>query len=361
MKLEFKKNLFSIQPYIPGKPIEEVKRELGLKEVIKLASNENPYGPSPEVLRALKREIPNLNRYPDGGCFHLRKALARRLNVDSKRIIFGNGSDEIICLAVRALVRPRDEVIVAQPSFLIYTLASRVEGAQVRTVPLKGFYYDLKKMAALVNSRTKIIFIGNPDNPAGTYVTESQVREFLKLVPPRVLVFFDEAYFEYVQSADYPDTLALQKKYSNVLTTRTFSKMYALAGLRVGYGIGHPEVIDALNRLREPFNVNSLAQAAAVACLKDMGFYRRTAKLFTEEREYLFQSLRQMRLAFVPSVTNFILIKVAGDSSRVAGRLLRQGVIVRDMKSWGLKKYIRVTIGTHAENQKFIQELGEIL
>ncbi len=354
--------IYKIKPYVPGKPIDEVRRELGLKSVIKLASNENPYPPSPKVLAAMTKAAREVNRYPDGGCFLLRRTLARKLNIDDDQLIFGNGSDEIIVLAVKAFAAKGDDVIIAKPSFLIYEIASTLSGARLHQVPLKDFRYDLEAMKAKVNARTKIIFIGNPDNPAGTYITQRQAEDFLRSVPKSTLVFFDEAYFEYVQAKDYPDTLSLMKKYPNVMTTRTFSKMYGLAGLRIGYGIASREIIDILNRLREPFNVNSMAQAAAVAVLGDEAYYRKIAKEVNEQRQYLYRSLERMDIAYEVSFTNFILVNVGGDSSQVAGVLcLKKGVIIRDMAVWGLKGYIRVSIGSASENKRFIKSLGEIL
>jgi histidinol-phosphate aminotransferase len=353
--------IYKIKPYVPGKPIDEVRRELGLKSVIKLASNENPYPPSPKALAAMNLAAREINRYPDGGCFLLRRTLARKLNVDDDQLIFGNGSDEIIVLAVKAFAAKGDDIIIAKPSFLIYEIASILSGARLHQVPLKEFRYDLQAMKAKINGRTRIIFIGNPDNPAGTYITARQTEDFLRCVPKSTLVFFDEAYFEYVQAKDYPDTLNLMKKYPNVMTTRTFSKMYGLAGLRVGYGIASREIIGILNRLREPFNVNSMAQAAAVAVLGDEAYYRNIAKEVNEQRKYLYRSLESMDIAYEKSFTNFILINVGGDSSQVTGDLLKKGVIIRDMSIWGLKGYIRVSIGNASENKRFIQTLGEIL
>lgn len=353
--------IFKIKPYVPGKPIDEVRRELGLKSVIKLASNENPYPPSPKALAAMRLAAREVNRYPDGGCFLLRRALSRKLNINEDQLIFGNGSDEIIVLAAKAFATKGDDIIIAKPSFLIYEIASTLSGARLHQVALKDFRYDLQAMKAKVNARTKIIFIGNPDNPAGTYVTARQTEDFLRSVPKSTLVFFDEAYFEYVQAKDYPDTLDLMKKYPNVMTTRTFSKMYGLAGLRVGYGIASREIIDILNRLREPFNVNSMAQAAAVAVLGDEAYYRNIAKEVIEQRQYLYRSLESMGISYEVSFTNFILVRVGGDSSRVAASLLKKGVIIRDMAAWGLKGYIRVSIGSASENKRFIKSLGEIL
>lgn len=361
MKITPKENILKVKPYIPGKPIEDVKRELGLKTVVKLASNENPYGPSPKVLRAIAGASETVNRYPDGACFYLRRELARQLSVKEDQLIFGNGSDEIIVLAVRVYVGKGDEVVIAQPSFLIYEIASLLEGATVRSVPLKDFRYDLPAMKKAVNAKTKIIFIGNPDNPAGTYVPRAQLQEFLSRIRRDIIVFIDEAYFEYVHEKDYPNGVDLLRSYSNVIVTRTFSKMYGLAGLRVGYGVADSKIIDHLNRLREPFNVNSIAQAAAIACLKDRNYYRGIAKSVEEERIYLYKSLESMGVAYEQSFTNFILIKVNGDSSIVAQKLMKRGIIIRDMKAWGLSQYIRMTIGSQKENRLFTKMLKEVL
>jgi histidinol-phosphate aminotransferase len=354
-------NIYKIKPYVPGKPINEVKRELKLKSVIKLASNENPYPPSPKAVSAMVAGAKEVNRYPDGNCFVLRRTLAGKLHINEDQLIFGNGSDEIICLAVKAFVTKGDEVIIAKPSFLIYEIASILSGAKLHQVPLKAFRYDLASMKAKVSNRTKIIFIGNPDNPAGTYVTKPQVEDFMRGLPKNILVFFDEAYFEYVEAKDYPDTIRLLKKYPNLMVTRTFSKMYGLAGLRIGYGIASPQIIDILNRLREPFNVNSLAQAAAVAALGDEAYYKKIARDVGEQRDFLYRSFEKMNVAYEKSFTNFILVHVGGDSSEAARALLKKGVIIRDMAAWGLKGYIRVSIGTASENQRFIKTLKAVL
>ena len=356
-----RRSVLGVQPYVPGKPIEEVQRELGLKEVIKLASNESPFPPSPKVIEALQKHLKNLNRYPDGACYYLRQALSRRLKVPAGQLIFGNGSDEILVMSVRAFVNEGEEVVLARPSFLIYKIASQVAGAKIREVPLKNFRYDLSGMSQAVTKKTKIIFIGNPDNPASTYVTQRDLEAFLKGVSPEVLILLDEAYFEFVREKDYPDSLGLLKIYKNLVITRTFSKMYALAGLRIGYGIARPEVIDVLERVREPFNVNSLAQAAAVACLRDSAYYQRMAGLMRGQKKYLYENLERLGLPFVESATNFILVNVKTNSSLLGRALLAKGVIIRDMNFWGLKNFIRVTVGTPAENRKFIRALQEIV
>ena len=362
-----KKTIFSVQPYMPGKPIDEVKRELGLRNVIKLASNENPYGPSPKALQALRRAAKDVNRYPDGDCFYLRQAIAKRLKVPPKQIVFGNGSDEIIVLAVRVFVNPGDEVIIADPSFLIYGIAARIAGANVKAIPLKDFSYDLEGMKRAVTGKTRIIFLGNPDNPSGKYLTQKQLEDFLSGLREDILVFIDEAYYEYVRAKDYVDSLALLKKHKNIIVTRTFSKMYGLAGLRVGYGVAGEEIIDCLNRIREPFNVNSLAQAAALACLADQPYYRTLARKIERQREVLYRGIRKLELKYVESYTNFVLIDMrqprrrrGQDASGTAKALLGEGVIVRDMSVWGLKEFIRVTIGTEAENKRFLNALTRI-
>jgi len=362
MKDYAQKYILQIKPYQPGRPIDEVKRELGLKEVVKLASNECPYGPSKKVLAAINRAAREINRYPDGGCFYLRKELARRLKVSGDQLIFGNGSDDIILMALRVFVGPEDEVIVARPSFLMYEIAALSLGAKTVGIALKDFRYDLERMTRAINARTKLIFIGNPDNPAGTYVTKNDLAAFLKAVPRRVLVFIDEAYFEFAaNNRDYPDSLALLKEYENIIVTRTFSKIYGLAGLRIGYGVAQPPVVELLNRVREPFNVNSLAQSAALAALQDSAYYRRISREIEQEKKKIYKALRKLSLAFVESATNFILIDVGQKGSPVAQRLMREGVIVRDMTAWGMDEFIRITIGSKQENQKLIKALARVL
>ena len=360
MRKRIKKTILKVKPYVGGKPIEEVKREMGLKDVIKLASNENPYGPSPKVLQAIRAAAKDLNRYPDGGCFYLRQALAKKLRVKPAQLIFGNGSDELIILAIRAFVEEGEEVVMAKPSFLVYSIASRIAGAKIRAVPLKDFRYDLAGMRRVITKKTKIVFLGNPDNPSGYYIPQKELKQFIRSLPKEVLVFIDEAYFEYVRPKDYGNSLDLLKTFKNVFLTRTFSKMYGLAGLRVGYGVGSLDLVDILNRIREPFNVNSLAQVGALACLKDQGYYRKVAQTIEKERRYVYRSLERLGVPYRESYTNFILVQV-NNGTKVARALLKKGVIVRDMAFWGLKKYIRVSIGKHLENRKFIQELEKIL
>lgn len=348
-----------IEPYVPGKPIEEVKRELGLKDVMKLASNENAFGPSPKAVSAIKQALKDLNRYPDASAFYLKKKLAKLLKVKTENIIVSNGSDEIIVLCCRAFLEPGDEVIISDPTFLIYRIAAQSQGAKIKFVPLKNMKYDLMAKKKAITKKTKIIFIANPDNPTGSFVTRKEVEAFLKGIRSDILVFFDEAYkefAEYSQGKVYPDTLRhLDRK--NVIITRSFSKAYGLAGIRIGYGVSSATIINYLERLREPFNVNSLAQAAAIAALDDKKFLRKTLKAVETGKRFICKNLDEMGLDYVKSAANFILINVKTDGQQIFKKLLKKGVIVRGMDVWGLKNYIRVTIGTMDENKKFIKEL----
>jgi histidinol-phosphate aminotransferase len=349
-----------VKPYIPGKPIEEVERELGVRGVMKLASNENALGPSPRALRAISETLRSVHRYPDGSCYYLKKALAKFLSVKEENLVMGNGSDEIITLAVKAFVNEGDEVVIAKPTFLIYEIASQLANAKIRLVPARNFRYDLKAMKDAVSSKTKMVFIANPDNPMGTYVTRDDLAEFFAGLSSDVVVFLDEAYFEFAREfPDYPNGLDYLKK-PNVVVARTFSKAYGLAGLRVGYGVSNPELAGFLERVREPFNVNLLAQVAARAALGDRAFLKKTLEYVKNEKSYLYSALRGLNLKYVESATNFVLVDVGKDSRDVFERLLKKGVIVRDMKAWGFDTCIRVTVGTRAQNMKLIKALEDI-
>jgi histidinol-phosphate aminotransferase len=362
MKRMVRKSIRNVKPYVPGKPIAEVKREMGLRNVVKLASNENPYPPSPKVLKAIQKASETVNRYPDSGCFYLRQKLAKKLKIAQDRLIFGNGSDEVIALATKVFLNETDEVIMARPSFLMYDIFSNLAGARIKSVPLTPHLdYDLTAMKKAISPKTKIIFLGNPDNPSGQYFTQRQMADFLKGIRKNILVFIDEAYYEYVDAKEYVDSIGLLKKYKNVLVTRTFSKMYGLAGLRIGYGIAHPEVISLLNRARDPFNVNAVAQAAARACLSDPSYYRKIAREVIHEREWMYDRLQTLGLDYKHSYTNFILIDLKKDAKGMTKKLMEQGVIVRNMNFCGLKNCVRVSIGRHPENKKFIKALEGIL
>jgi len=362
MGRSWKKHLDDIKPYIPGKPIEEVKREIGLSKVIKLASNENALGPSASVIKAMVKAAPSVNRYPDGGCFYLKRALSEKLSIPEDSFIFGNGSDEVILLALRAFVAAGDEVVVADPTFLIYHIASMVSGAKVRTVPLKDLKYDLKGMLKAMNGKTKAVFIANPDNPTGSYVTDGELREFIEKVPEDVLVFLDEAYYEFASGGDYPETLDLiERADRNIVIARTFSKVYSLAGLRLGYGMARREIAAVIDKVREPFNINSMAQAAAVAAIKDKKHLTKSLALVKKEKKRFYKVFDSEGLKYVPSKTNFVLVDTARDSKQVFRYLLERGVIVREMTPWNLEGYIRVTMGLPEENDMFFKILKKAL
>ncbi|MBL7069633.1 MAG: histidinol-phosphate transaminase [Candidatus Omnitrophica bacterium] len=362
MKRLSREHLSKIKTYKPGKPIEELKRELGLRDVIKLASNENALGPSSRVISGIARAVRELNRYPDSNCYYLKREVAKRFRLKPSNFIFGNGSDEVITFAMRAFLKKGEEAIIAKPTFLIYDIVAKVENVNVKHVPLKEYRYDLKSIKRAVTKKTKIIFISNPDNPTGTYVTKDEVEGLMSGLRRDIILFFDEAYYEFAKDIkDYPDTLRYLRKGRNIIITRSFSKIYSLAGLRIGYGIASEGMIESMNKVREPFNVNSLAQEAALAALKDDRFVMRTKRLVGEGKRFLYNELSLMEISYIPSVTNFILINIGRDAERVYNKLLKKGVIVRNMKAWGLDGFLRVTIGTMRENRIFIEALKEAL
>ncbi|NLY90379.1 MAG: histidinol-phosphate transaminase [Firmicutes bacterium] len=355
-----RQEILGITPYVPGKPIEEVQRELGLEQVIKLASNENPLGPSAQAVQAAVQALTEVHLYPDGNCYLLKEALAAHLGVEPAEIVVGNGCDEIIKLVAEAFFRPGDEVIVADPTFGEYAYATQLMGARLVKVKGEGLAHDLEKMAAAVTPRTKAIFICNPNNPTGTMIKRTALEEFLARIPRQVLVIIDQAYFEYVEDPVYPNGVDY-KGDGRVLTLRTFSKIYGLAGLRVGYGVGDRELIAYLNRTREPFNVNRPGQLAAVAALRDQAHVVRSLEVNREGKEQLYQGLAALGLTYIPSFANFILFATPYPASAVFQALLRKGVIVRSAEIFGLPRQIRVTIGTRQENERFLTALATVL
>lgn len=347
--------------YEPGKPIDEVARELGLdpREVVKLASNENPLGPSPRAIEAMKEAVEQAHIYPDGGGYRLRQALADKFGLDRAQVILGNGSNEIIEFVGHAFLRPGDEVITARHAFVVYKLMATLFGAGTVEVEDPEFRHDLEAMAAAVTPRTREIFIANPNNPTGTLVSEEEIDRFMERVPPEVVVIFDEAYHEFVE--DPPDTLKyIRQGRPNVLVLRTFSKIQGLAGLRIGYGLGSPELVSILQKTRQPFNANAIAQAGALAGLADEEHQARTRELTRDGRQWLESQFQRLGLTYVPSHANFILVRT-GNGSRLFQQMLRRGVIIRDMTSYQLPEWIRVSIGTRAENEKFLRVLEECL
>ena len=355
-----KANIVNLPVYQPGKPIEEVKRELGLDQVIKLASNENPYGCSPAAKEAVTAELSNLSVYPDGGAVELTAQLAEKLGVKSNQIIFGCGSDEVIALITRAFLVPGDETIMADCTFSVYKSNADIENAVSIEVPLKDGTHDLDAMLAAVNDKTKIIWVCNPNNPTGTIISEEQLIRFMEAVPQDVMVVLDEAYYEYVTDASYPQSLALLDQYSNLVVLRTFSKIYGLAALRIGYGIGQPEVIRLINQVREPFNTGRPAQAAAKAALMDDQFIQHCRSSNSEGIVYLQGEFDRLGLSYFPAHGNFIMVDVQTPGKEMFDLLLRQGIIVRP----GFAKYpsyIRVSVGTPEQNQAFVGALETAL
>lgn len=345
--------------YEPGKPIEDVARELGLKpsEIIKLASNENPLGPSPRALAAMREMLERAHFYPDGGGYYLREAIARKFGFDRANIILGCGSNEIIEFIGKAFLNPGDEIVTARHAFVVYKLMATLFGAQTIEVPDPGFAHDLNAMAAAITPRTREVFIANPNNPTGTLLSQAEIDRFMEKVPPHVIVVFDEAYYEFNEQP--PDTLKFVREGRNVVVLRTFSKIQGLANLRIGYGIARAELIDVLQKTRQPFNTNGIAQAGALAGLADEEHQRRTREITITGRDFLQREFARLGLEFVPSFANFVLVKV-GDGRAVFEALMKRGIIVRDMTSYGLPEWIRVSIGTAAQNERFITELRKL-
>ncbi len=350
----------SIRPYSPGKPIEELERELGIRGIVKLASNENPLGPSPRALQAMEGVLKGVNRYPDGGGYYLRKRLSEIHRIPMENIILGNGSNEIIELAVRTFLRPGESILTAHPTFLVYELVTKAAGGDTIKVPLRDMTYDLEAMAEGLREGVRIVFIANPNNPTGTIVRKGELEAFLERLPEDTILVLDEAYCEYVMDEGYPDGLEYVRKGKRVIVLRTFSKIYGLAGLRIGYGIGDRELIEGMNRVRQPFNVNSLAQAGALAAIDDREHLKRSIENNREGLDFLYREVEALGLPYIRSHANFFLIKV-GDGRAVYEALLRKGVIVRSMEAFGLKEYIRVTVGLPGENERFVEALRDVM
>jgi histidinol-phosphate aminotransferase len=362
MKLEVPDYIYTIPPYVPGKPVEELEREFGITDTIKLASNENPLGPSPKALAALGAAAAKLHRYPDGAGFALTQRLARHLKVKPGQIVLGNGSDDLLGMLARVLLQPGDEAIVPDPSFLMYTIVVQSAGAVPVKVPLdQRLAMDLPAMLAKVGPRTRMVFICNPNNPTGTAISRQAFDDFLAALPERVLVVVDEAYYEFVRDSGCVSGLAYLASPRTVVTLRTFSKAYGLAGLRVGYGVMDASVADLLNRVRMPFNVNSLAQVAATAALDDTLFLEKTLATVHQGLDFLYAELSKRGLRYFPTQANFFLIDVVRPADEVFQALLRQGVIVRSMRAYGYPTYIRLSVGLPEENLRFLRALDAVL
>lgn len=356
-----KKHIIDVPVYEPGKPIEEVKREYQLDEVIKLASNENPFGPSPLVQQAMREEFSELAVYPDGYAAELREAVAHFYHIDQNQLIFGNGSDEIVQFICRTFLSPDTNTVMATPSFAEYKINALIEGAEIIEVPLKDGVHDLEAMSKRVNQRTRVVWVCNPNNPSGTYVPHDALANLLESLPSDVLVVVDEAYYEYVTAKDYPDSLALLDKHSNVLILRTFSKVYGLAALRIGYGIGHPDLINHLNKVRAPFNTSRVAQKAAIAALRDQAYMRQCVQRNRAGKEQFYAAFQQLGLSYFPTEANFIMVDVNRPAHQCFEALLKQGIIVRSGEALGYPTSLRITIGTEAQNERIIHVLERMV
>ena len=357
----------ALQPYAPGKPLSELEREYGIRSAIKLASNENPLGPGRTVIEALRSGFDELARYPDGNGYRLKSALAGKLSVSVESITLGNGSNDVLELVARAFLSPQTSAVFSQHAFAVYPLVTQAIGAQSRVVAAHdgsrgpAFGHDLDAMLRAVAENTRVVFIANPNNPTGTWVSAAELRKFLECMSASVIVVVDEAYFEYVNEPDYPNAMQWVEEFPNLLVTRTFSKAYGLASLRVGYGVSQPELADLLNRVRQPFNVNSLAQLAAVAALVDDEHLQKSIRVNQQGMAQLTQGFESLGLAFVPSVGNFIALQIGENASAVYEGLLREGVIVRPVDNYAMPGYLRISIGLAEENNRLLRALGKVI
>jgi histidinol-phosphate aminotransferase len=353
----------AIKPYVPGKPVEELERDLGIQNSVKLASNENPLGPSVKAMKALQQSImapdisAGLNRYPDGSGYYLKKALAERLCINEEEVILGNGSNELLDIAVRTFIQPGDEAVMAHPSFVVYSMSVQAQGGKSVQIPLKDYTHNLDAMADAVTPRTKILFISNPNNPTGTINKKEEFDRMMKRIPDGVLVLADEAYIEYVTDPEYADSLQHFRDGRDILILRTFSKIYGLAGIRIGYGIAQKNIVTEMNKLRPPFNTNSLAQKAALEALQDDDHVQTSRAVNARGKEFLYAQLETLGIKYVPTEANFIYMPLKLNAGELYNKLLREGIIVRPMGP----SEIRVTIGLPEENRRFIEALKKVL
>lgn len=352
-----------LQPYQPGKPIDELARELGLDpgRIVKLASNENPLGPSPLALEAIQRALPDLCLYPDGNGFVLKQKLSARYSVKADQLLLGNGSNDVLELIVRAFADPSAEVMYSQYAFAVYPLATQAVGARHCCVPARNWGHDLDAMLAAISPATRLIFIANPNNPTGTGLSRTELTQFLDQVPEQVLVVLDEAYGEYIDDPSFPDGLSLLAQYPNLIVTRTFSKAWGLAALRVGYAVARADIIDVLNRVRQPFNVSSLALAAATAVLDDEDYILKARRLNTQGLAQFVEGFASMGLDYIPSMGNFIAVNVGRPALPVYQQLLGQGVIVRPVVNYGMPEHLRISVGYPEQNARCLEALRQVL
>ena len=350
--------VLTLSPYRPGKTIDQLEREYGVTNAIKLTSNENPRGASPRVSRAISRELNSLTRYPDPSGHNLKQALSRKLDVSTECITLGNGSNDVLELAARVAVSPGSNCVVDEHCFEVYPMAIAAAHGKLVSVASRDWSQDLVQTADVVDETTSIVYIANPNNPTGTYVTDSELRAFLEEVPSSVWVVIDEAYFEYVSESDYPNGVELCKEFPNTVVTRTFSKAYGLASLRVGYSVSSSYFAELLNRIRQPFNVNSMALAAAEAALGDSAYLKESVAMNSDELRYIEGCLSELGFEYIPSVGNFITFDCKREAVPLYEKLLRQGIIVRPIANYGMPNHLRVTIGTHEENERFAEALA---
>lgn len=364
MKLRIPDNIKNITPYPPGKPLDELEREYGVTDSIKLASNENPLGPSPLAVRAMKRSLEGVHRYPDGSGYYLTRALADHLNVEADQLVLGNGSNEIIEFLVKAFVREGDEVVTSHPSFLMYQKFVQIRGGVNRVLPLKEMHHDLEAVLEAVTEKTKLIFIDDPNNPTGTYINKEKLARFLDSVPESVIVVLDQAYVDFMEPdlvTPVESLIARKEGRCSTVLLRTFSKAYGLSGLRVGFGLMAKEVAQCLHKVRQPFNINSLGQIGSLAALGDTEYFAETIRATRTGMRYLMGRLETMGCTCYPSQTNFFLIDVSREADPLYEAMLYKGVIVRSMRAYGFPTFIRLTVGTDEENERFLKALSEVM
>jgi histidinol-phosphate aminotransferase len=359
--------ILNLQPYVPGKPVGELEREYGVSNAIKLASNENPLGASPLALEAAHEALKESERYPDGNGFALKLALSKKLNVPHEWLTLGNGSNEILELIARVFLMPVTNAVFSEHAFAVYPIVTQAVGATANIAGANApnhvmpYGHDLEAMAALVDANTRVVFVANPNNPTGTWLSASQLEAFIRALPESVVIVVDEAYFEYVQEQEYPDSVRWVERYPNLVVTRTFSKIYGLAGLRIGYAVSQPTITELLNRARQPFNVNAIAMAAAEAALQDHAHVDRSVHVNSVGMQQIMDACDRMGLGYLPSVGNFICVKMPQPGIEVYASLLPEGIILRPIDNYGLPAYLRITIGTEEENQRVITALEKVL
>lgn len=359
--IRHRKALDNIDSYLPAKSLQQIEKELGLEKIIRLAANENTLGCSPKVKEAIKENLDNIFLYPDGPCAELRSELSKLYDIEENQLIFGNGSFELLSLVARAFINPGEESIIPEPSFGWYKVVTLEMGGTIVSLPLKNHAIDLDEVRSSITDKTKVIWLCNPNNPTGTFFTSEKLEKFLSEIPSRVVVVLDEAYYEFVTNDKYPNSEDFIEKHPNVIALRTFSKVYGLASLRVGYGIAHPEFIDFLNKIRLPINVNGTAQVAALASLKDIEFKNYCIENNIQGKEYYYNSFKEMNLEYVPTETNFIMVNVGKDSIDVVNEVLKRGISLRAGVEFGMPTWIRISIGRPEENQLVIEKLKEVL